>query len=414
MRRLFKEYPQQFWLLMGASFIDRVGGALVFTFFALYVTDKFEVGLTQVGGLFAIFAVTGMVGGVVGGALADRMGRKSVVVFGLVMSALSSVALGLVNDFLALHLVTIAVGLMSSVSGPAQQAMVADMLPEEQHAEGYGIWRVVINIAVVIGPVIGGLLADYSYLLLFFSDAVTSIITAVIILVALAETQSQAAREASQGETMGNTLRGYKVVLRDGMFMTFVLATMVAQLVYFQMYATLPVFLRDTHGVPARGFGYIMSMNATMVVFMQFWVSRRVGNQKPLLMMALGCVFYIFGFGMYGFVGAFSMFLVAMALITIGEMIFFPVAMAMVSNLAPEAMRGRYMAMFGFAFAIPSGVGTWVAGLVIDNGGNLLFWYLTAFAAGLATLMYLGLHRIRSDSPVEDGGAAPVVVGKPA
>jgi dipeptide/tripeptide permease len=66
-------------------------------------------------------------------------------------------------------------------------------------------------------------------------------------------------------------------------------------------------------------------------------------------MMMVGTLFYLVGFTMYGFVSAYWLFLVAILLITIGEMVVMPVGQALVARFAPEDMRGRYMAMFGLA-----------------------------------------------------------------
>ena len=115
------------------------------------------------------------------GALTDRLGRKKMLLFGLVMSALSSLVMGLVNVIGLFFVATLLVGLLANTGGPAQQAMVADLLPEEKRTQGYGIIRVVVNLAVTIGPIIGGLLATQSYLLLFIFDALASLITAAVL-----------------------------------------------------------------------------------------------------------------------------------------------------------------------------------------------------------------------------------------
>ena len=74
------EYPRNFWVLIGALFIDRVGGALIFPFLSLYITSKFNVGLTQVGAIFAVHSLSSFVGNMVGGALADKFGRRSMLI----------------------------------------------------------------------------------------------------------------------------------------------------------------------------------------------------------------------------------------------------------------------------------------------------------------------------------------------
>ncbi|MEK6222547.1 MAG: MFS transporter, partial [Chloroflexota bacterium] len=158
----YQRFPKDFWILMLASFIDNVGGAILFPFFTIYVTSNFNVGMQEAGLLFTIFAVTHQFGSLIGGALTDRFGRKGMIIFGLVTSALASIWMGLVNELNLFYLGAAFAGLLASAGDPAQQAMVADLLPEEQRAEGYGIKRVVSNLAVTIGPLIGGLLASKS------------------------------------------------------------------------------------------------------------------------------------------------------------------------------------------------------------------------------------------------------------
>jgi len=85
-RGTYKEFPDTFWTLMGANFIDQIGSFLLFPFFALYITDKFNVGMTQVGILFTLFSLGSVFGGLLGGAMTDKFGRKSMMLFGLVVS----------------------------------------------------------------------------------------------------------------------------------------------------------------------------------------------------------------------------------------------------------------------------------------------------------------------------------------
>jgi len=163
MRETFAEYPSQFWIVVGGTFIDRLGGAMLFPFFTLYLTRKFGIGMTEVGGIFGMFSISSFIGSMIGGAMTDRIGRKAVLLFGLVMSALSAVLMGIIGNLLLFLVVTLVVGILSDVGGPAQQSLVADILPEKQRAQGFGILRVVFNLAVVIGPLIGGFVASRSY-----------------------------------------------------------------------------------------------------------------------------------------------------------------------------------------------------------------------------------------------------------
>ncbi|HSF83444.1 MAG TPA: MFS transporter [Anaerolineales bacterium] len=389
-RAAILEYPRQFWILVGAAFIDRLGGALLFPFFTLYLTRKFAIGMTQVGVIFGVFAISSFIGSMIGGALTDRIGRKSMLIFGLVMSSVSSVLMGVIDVLPLFIVVALVVGILSESGGPAQQALVADLLPEKQRAGGFGIIRVAFNLAVTIGPVIGGFLASRSYLLLFISDAVTSLITALIAYFALHETRHKPAADEPK-QSMGETFRGYFKVLGDKAYIWFLLASTLMVLVYLQMNTTLAVYLRDMHGISEQGFGYILSLNAGMVVLFQFAVTRWVNRYNPLMVMTAGTLLYAIGFAMYGFVGAYSLFLAAMVVITIGEMMVSPVGQAIVARLAPEDMRGRYMAVFGFSWLIPIAIGPFLAGMVMDNWNPDWVWYLAGTIGLLATGAYYWL-----------------------
>ena len=391
LRSIYHEYPQPFWYLMGATFIDALGGALLFPFFTLYVTAKFNIGLSQVGLIFGGLTVANVIGSMLGGGLADRFGRKSMVIFGLISSAITVLALGLITRievFTAFALIT---GLTGNIGGPARAAMVADLLPEEKRAGGFGLHRVIHNLAYVIGPALGGLLAARSYLLLFVIDTTASLITAGLVYSLLAETKPEPVAGVDQPTTL-QTFQDYSKVFYDRLYMLFLLATALMVLVYTQMQGPLSVYLRDVYGLGERYWGYILSLNAGMVVVMQFWISRKVEAMPPFLVLTLGTLFYVIGFGMYGYVATYGWFLLAMAIITLGEMLTAPVGNALAATLAPESMRGRYMAVYGFSWMIPSAVGMYLSGLIMDNADPRWIWYAAAVVGMLAASMFYGLH----------------------
>jgi MFS family permease len=386
----YREYPSKFWVLVGASFVDSIGRTTIWPFFALYITQRFDVGMTEAGVLFAIFSMAGFVGNMLGGALTDRIGRKAIVIFGLVVSALSALTMGTVDKLATFYLLAVFVGLLSDIAGPAHSAMVADMLPAEKRAEGFGILRVVGNLAWIFGPTLGGLLAARSFFSLFVVDATASLITAAIVIRLIPETRPEA-RQVGAQESMFQTFRGYGLVARDGVFIAFIVISALMNLVYLQMYSTLSVYLRDVHGVSTRAYGLLMSMNALAVVLFQFSLTRRLRPYRPMVLMAVGTALYMIGFSLYGFVSSFVLFAAAMLIITVGEMVIVPTAQALVARFAPEAMRGRYMAIFGLSWGISATVGPLGAGLILDNYNPNWVWYLCGILSAVAVAAFIGL-----------------------
>jgi MFS family permease len=389
--KIYHEFPSKFWIVVLVSFIDRIGGTLLFPFFSLYITQKFGVGMTQAGLILGAFSAFGLIGSMAGGALTDRFGRRRLILFGLVFSALSTLTLGLVNQLAGLYPLIVVIGLLSNIAGPAHDAMIADLLPENKRSEGFGILRVVGNLAWIIGPTIGGLVAARSFFMLFVIDSVLSCIVAVIFYKLIPETKPAAAAEKSH-ETVWQTLAGYRHVLRDFAFMAFLLASMLMLAVYQQMYNTLPVYLRDTHGFTPSAYGFFLTTSAITVVLFQFWVTRLIKDRPPFLMMALGTVFYAIGFSMIGFISAYVLFLLTSVVITIGEMVIMPTSQALAANFAPVEMRGRYMAFFGLSWAIPSMIGPGAGGYILDNFNPNLLWLGGGILCILSALSFFGLH----------------------
>ncbi|HXD08881.1 MAG TPA: MFS transporter [Anaerolineales bacterium] len=405
-KKVFNEYPRAFWIYNIIVFIDRLGGFMLYPFFALYLTQKFHIGMSTVGLLFAVFSISGMVGSALGGALTDRMGRKVVIIVSLILSSLSALGMGLAPTMGVFIAVVVVVGTLSSIGHPAHEAVVADLLPPEKRAEGYGIIRVIFNLAVIIAPPIAGILIANSYLTLFIVDAVISLIAATIVLLALPETKPQASAHAKP-ETMRQTFAGYGRVFKDTPFVAFIGVTVMMTLVYMNMNSTLGVYLRDQHGLPEVNYGTLLSLNAVIVVVLQFWVTRRIEKFKPMLMMAAGSLLYAIGFAMYGFVSTFVFFAFAMIIITVGEMVVSPFQQSVVASFAPESMRGRYMAVSGLTWSVAFSIGPYFAGLILDSTAPNILWIVCGGIGVLAALGFLVLNKThRSPTAAVEPAAA--------
>jgi MFS family permease len=397
---------------MGATFVDSLGGSMLFVFLSLYLTSKFAIGMAEVGLVFGFYTVAAVFGSTIGGGLADRIGRKPMVIFGLVASAATVFIMGIANSIAMFYIGALLAGLFADAGGPARQAIIADLLPEEKRAQGFGLYRVTFNLSHAIGPILGGLLAVRSYMPLFFIDIVLSLLAAVILFAYLPETLPGKGAEEEQ-ETVGQTFGGYFRVFKDSFFVVFLLASALLVLVFTQVHGTLAVFLRDFHGVSAQQFGLLMGLNGAMVVLFQFPITRKVEGRPPFLILALGTLFTLVGFGMFGFVSGYVFFIMALVIITVGEMLFAPVSQAMAADIAPEDMRARYMAVYGFSWMIPGAVGIYLAGLVMDNYDPRLVWFIAAFIGFLAVLAFLGLHVRYSQKKEPDAqlGGATVEAG---
>lgn len=401
-RSVYYEYPGQFWLLAGASFIDMVGGYLIFPFFSLYFTEKFDVGLIQVGYAFAVWGLAGVLGQTIGGVLADKMGRKILVIAGLIFSAITSLAFIYVETYEMVYIVAAIGGFFADSASPARQAMVADLLPEDQLTEGYSIMGAIESAAMSIGPALGGLLASVSFALLFYIDVITSGIAAIIIALYLLETQNKAVAEKNKEQSMGEVFRGYGQVLSDKWLLVILFIMGFVFIVDEQLYFSVPVFMRDIHNMPPYYYGSLMGIASFLAVVVQFPLTRKLRRFSFLTIMAGGTLLYAVGFGLFSFVSGYPMFLLAFVIIGLAQILYFPTSHAIVGKLAPEEMRGRYMAVFGIVWTVQVMTAPLLAGYLIDTHGPTSIWTLAAIVLPVVAIGKLLMQaRLPKDSPIK-------------
>lgn len=392
LKKFYDEFPRLFWIVVGTLFIDTIGSTLLFPFFALYITRKFGLGMTEAGILLGLSSLFGLIGSILGGALTDRFGRRGLILFGLIFSALSSLSLGLASNVQILYFLVIIVGLLSKIANPAHDAMLADIVPEAKRQEAFGITRVAFNYAWIFGTALGGLIAARSFLALFMIDAGLSLFVASILFVFLPETKPALQGEAKKNESLLTTAAGYRVVLRDLAYTGFTLASMIVLIVYQQQYSSFPVYLSKFHNIDSRSYGMMLAIAGLEVGLFQIWISRVIRKYPPFLMMMLGSLFFMAGFTMFGFMEGLPFFALAVIVATVGEMIFFPTNKALAANFAPEDMRGRYMAIYDLAWTLPATIGPAAAGLILDNYNPNLLWYIGGLLCTVAAIAFLDMH----------------------
>ena len=391
-QNVYQAFPPPFWVLMLGTFIDRLGTNLIMPFLAIYVVERFDAKITQVGLIYTIFAVGSGAGNFLAGALADRFGRRFTLILGLVCAATARIALGLVNDFSGLYVAAAFAGFFGAISWPAQLAMTADLLGPQKRASGFGIQRVVINSTFALGPLAGGFFGPrIGYFPLFVLDAITSFFVALIIFTRLPETRPQKAQDAP-AENFAQTLSGYGRVLQDGTFVAFILVTILTVTAYMQMSTTLSVFLVKYQHMSESFFGALVMLNALMVVVLQIPVTRWASQQPLLLIMIAGTALYLFGFGSYGLSPSAPLFVFAMILISLGEMLVIPTSQALTALFAPLDMRARYVATERLNWIVAQSLGPLAATAIMDRFDARWVWYGCSIVCAISILGFLGLH----------------------
>jgi MFS family permease len=391
-RSTIAEYPLQFWVLFCGRFIGSAGGSLVWPFIAIYLRQRLEIPLTTVGFLFAIMSGVGLFSQAIWGPVVDRFGRKPAMVAGLLNEIMIMLGFALLGTLEAYAVLIALSGLIEPASRIGSDAMVADLIEEEKRAGAYALLRMVSNAGIAIGPAIGGFLAATSYVLSFSAAATTATIVLLLTVFLIKETKPEVPQVTE--EKVHRPAGGYGYIFRDFYFLAFCGASILLWMAYAPFMQLLPVYMKEGFGILESGFGLIMAVNALMVVFLQFAVTRTTEKYPDTYIMAAGAFWT--GLGALAAIVSnnFWMFLVAMIIMTIGELIWAPTSIAFVAKVAPIDMRGRYMGVYGMVIGVSWGVGPILSGYFYDNISPVSIWHLSLAQATLGTVAFVLIGRM--------------------
>jgi MFS family permease len=378
--------PRVFWCLFAGVLINRLGG-FVFTFLAIYLTQERQVSVTDAGAFIGLYGAGSFASGPAGGFVADRFGRRRVLLAAFVMSALAMVQMGFARSMIHMAISTLVLGFFSDLYRPALQAAVADVVRPEQRTRAYGYLYWAVNLGTAGAAILGAFLATANFQLLFFADAATSLAFALVVVIAVPETRRCVG--VSHDERI-SVLAPY----RDRVFMLFVGAQLLVAIVFAQAIAALPVDMR-ANGITTREYGFLLSINGFMICAMQPLLIHRLQRYARWRVLAVGGLLTGAGMGVIAVAHGPLSYAVSIVLWTFGELAFSPVAPTVVADLAPRSLRASYQGTFqmswGFAWLFAASVGA----LVLDNLGRKTLWGACCFLGLVAAAMHMAIAPAR-------------------
>jgi MFS family permease len=380
--------PRAAWVLFAGSFINRFGGFVV-PFLTLYLTGQ-GYSVTAAGLAVSAYGAGNLFASLVGGQLADRLGRRETIVLSMFGAAVTMMLLSQAQGLPLIVVLTFVTGLVSEAYRPASSALLTDVVPAGQRLTAFAALRVTFNAGFAFGPATAGLLAAYGYIWLFVGDALTSAVYGLIALLALPRgaQHSVAAKGANWGEVLG-------VIRGDKRFQQLVLANFAVALLFMQTASTFGLVITQL-GFSAATYGAVLSLNGALIVFCELPLTALTRRFPARKVMALGYVLIGAGFGLNYFAHSVPALVVCMAVFTLGEMLALPMASAYVADLAPPHMRGRYMGVNGMTWALSLIIGP-VVGMKLLAVNPGLYWATCATLGALAAAIILIPAGARAD-----------------
>jgi MFS family permease len=372
-KKAWKGYPRQFWLMFFGMLISTIGSSMIWPFLMIYVNAKLKLPLTTIASLMTISAIMGLISSLIGGPIVDRFGRKWVMAISLFLNALGYLYLSQANSFPIFALLIGLNGAANPLYRVGADAMMADLIPAEKRIDAYSMMRLSNNLGVALGPTIGGFVAAVSYSIAFYLATVGLALYGILVSFFAIETMPQT--RISALDTSRERFAGYGQISRDRPFISFTVNFTLIQVCAAMIWVLLGVYSKQNYLIPESLYGFIPTTNALMVVFIQLSITRFTKKYPPLSMLALGSFFYAIGVGSVALGTGFWGFWLSMVILTIGELILSPTSSAYAANLAPADKRGRYMSLYGLTWGVASGIGPVLGSLLNDNIGPKSIWY---------------------------------------
>ncbi len=394
-RAAFSGLPRPVWILALASLINRCG-TMVLPFLGLYLTTKLGFSVVAAGRVLSLYGLGSLAGAWLGGYLADRIGPSRVQFASLLGTGIGFLVLGRLHTHMAIGAAVLCLSMVADSFRPAMFTAVARHSAPAVRTRSLALVRLAVNLGMSVGPAVGGVLAVRHYWLLFVVDAVTCWAAAAMLWPAVRD-------EAAPPESRAGASSPASSPWRDRPFVAFLVIMLLMGTVFFQILSTLPLYFREAYGFPEDTIGFLLGLNAIVIVCVEMVLVRALERLDHLAVAGIGCLALGAGFGLMP-LGSGRLFAAATVLVwTVGEMLTLPMANSVASTRTPGGggrYLGAYFLAFSGAFVLAPIIGTAVYG----RYGPTALWFGVAAVGCVLCVACLWLaprFRQAGSSPVD-------------
>ena len=409
MASFWHDLPRDGKLLISVVVFEFIGTGLVLPFWVVYLHEVRGFGLDTVGVLLAVLPLAGMISSLAAGPAIDRFGSRAIQVLTLVLAIGGQCVMAFASTVpLAVVGLTLT-GASFGIGWPSWQSLVASVVPSAIRQRYFGLNFTLLNLGIGIGGVIGGIVVNvektWTFQLMYLGDAVSYALPLVILLWPLRHAGGPVPSTSEEGAPSV----GYLGVLRrPAMPLMVALSFVLAFVGYGQLNSGMPAFARSISEVSTRGLGWAFAANTLVIVLIQLVVLQRIeGRRRTRVVMVMAAVWSVAWLllGLSGLVpgtaGATLLVAACASVFALGETLFQPTMPAMINDLAPDDLRGRYNALTAGSFQLGSIVAPVVAGLFIDR--DLAAGFIGTLLVGLGVLVLM-VRRVESQITPEVNG----------
>ena len=405
LRSLNPRLPRSVQVLQLGGLANAIGNGLVLPFTFIYLHNERGFSLGLAGLILGVNGAVSLLAGPLSGTLVDRLGGKRVLGMALFFLTIGYGGYALVVEPWHAFLASALTGVGNGMFWASQSTLIAGLTPVERRPAAFAMQRVVMNLGIGVGGLLGGFLAAASFRLLFLGDALTFVLYAAVLVAFVPQPAREPPRE---GERAGS----YRDVFRHRIFVALLVVNAVYVFAGYAMLELIAPYAKNEAGVGEQWIGPIFAINTLVIVIAQLPIARLAeGRRRMPIFAAIGVVWAaswllvpVAGLWLAG-VAAAMMISLAAAVFAVGECLHGAVQAPLVADLADPRLLGRYMAMSAFSWQIGFTIGPPVGGALLSFSPTGLWIVVAAvcLAAALAALTLEGsLPEAVRRSPVSE------------
>jgi MFS transporter, DHA1 family, tetracycline resistance protein len=351
-------------------FIDLVGFGMVIPILPFYA-EAFKATPFEIGMLFSVYSWMQFFFSPVLGRLSDRYGRRPVLFFSLLGSAVGYLVLGLAGTLSIVFLGRIISGVTGGNLATAQ-AYIADVTTRENRAKGMGLFGAAFGLGFILGPALAGLLSNYGIHAPFYFAAALSLANAIALYFVLPETIKVGEARSSAG---GRTFAAVLESLGDQSLRTIVGVYFLQITAFSIMTYAFVLFTAFAFGYGAEENGYLFTYVGALAIVMQGAVfgiaARRLGEER---LTVIGCLILTAGLFLMPFsspaTGGLAGLLAISALLSIGNAMASPALSSLASKNADEHQQGQVLGVMQSGASLARAIGPTIGGVLLNNAFN--------------------------------------------
>ncbi|MFQ3839299.1 MDR family MFS transporter [Staphylococcus pseudoxylosus] len=378
--------PKSVWWLVIGMALNITGSSFLWPLNTIYMNEQLDKSLTMAGLVLMINSFGMVIGNLLGGYLFDKLGGYRTIMIGTVICLMSTTLLNFYHGWPWYAVWLVALGFGGGMIIPAIYALAGAVWPNGGRQTFNAIY-LAQNLGVAIGAASGGFVAELSFNYIFIANLLMYVAFAIV---AVTQFNIKLDVKVKSNDAMSLLSKAY----RPQFLALSLLCVMfsICWIAYIQWESTIASFTQEIN-VSMSQYSLLWTVNGIMILVAQPLISPVIrllkGNLK--YQMLVGIIIFILSFFVTSFAEQFSVFMIGMIILTLGEMFVWPAVPTIANQLAPSGKEGSFQGYVNSAATVGKAFGPLIGGVVVDTF-NMQAMFLSMIFLLVIALIFLMIY----------------------